>query len=839
MFILYILFFLFFPFTTYPKERVTIYTQKAEILNKPIINCDALANYLSAQSSKFDFECVYIMPEEFLRYETLYFSLAIVNNILFSELKEKFSKSHNSGVYPLFNIFSGKFSHNGLMGSVFFTKANSDIKSLKDFKGKTIALVSECASCSLLALYELKKYGIEEKDLKIIYKGNWEKVIKAVLNGEVEVGAIRTGIFEYLKDQGKLNFSLFKVFNLKNYPNFSFLVSSELIPDFYFIYTRHSSPELLAEIYRILAPFVGKKQVIPASDLSLIPPYEPHKVMYIQRQLMIGPYAHLKKEIENEKRKALIIYSILSLIGLAITTYILYLYRIQNIYKRELEEATFILEEILQEKSTSLRLTSQKLSEEVKKLEKILASLEVGIALIDKRGAFIKVNKALEKIFHLKDTDLLGKPYTKIFEIAKAVSEQNILNTIKLTHTKFLTKVYLNGQEKFLLIAKTPIEGTPYSLLTVRDVTLEKKWEEEITHYTQLETLRVVASGLAHDLNNLLAAILNNVEILLVHFGYQLPSHPKEKLENIKKNCLRAKALTQQLLVYGKSLILSIEEYSLISWLKEIVDLTLAGSSIEVQYIIDPEIKTIYGDKNLLGIALQNILLNARQAMNDRGLIKIYVEKKLPYIEISIYDSGPGIPDEIKDKLFQPFTSTKPGGSGLGLFSTKRIIEAHEGKIEIESSVGNGTWVKIYLPYKEETKIEAEQKEKQISIPIYRKKILLMDDEQDLRESLKELLEMSGFEVMACERGEEVLELYQKEGPFDAVILDLTVPGKYDGIQTFLELKKIDPEVKAILATGYAYKRETFDAKSLGFFEVLIKPYSFDDIIKVLEKISR
>ncbi|MFN3567938.1 MAG: response regulator [Caldimicrobium sp.] len=210
---------------------------------------------------------------------------------------------------------------------------------------------------------------------------------------------------------------------------------------------------------------------------------------------------------------------------------------------------------------------------------------------------------------------------------------------------------------------------------------------------------------------------------------------------------------------------------------------------------------------------------------------------------ISILDSGPGIPEEIKDRLFQLFITTKKGGSGLGLFSAKRIVEAHGGHIEIESFEGKGTLVKIYLPYKE----EPEEEKKEEPIPSEGKKeaftqvvkILMMEDEKDLREALEELLKLSGYEVISCERGEEAIELYQKLGPFDVVILDLTVPGKYDGIQTFLELKKIDPEIRAILATGYAFKSETIDAKSIGFKEVLIKPFPLEELLQVLEKITR
>lgn len=281
--------------------------------------------------------------------------------------------------------------------------------------------------------------------------------------------------------------------------------------------------------------------------------------------------------------------------------------------------------------------------------------------------------------------------------------------------------------------------------------------------YTQLETLRVIASGLAHDLNNLLGAILNHAEIMLCKNPQQLPHEIRDKIENIKKICLKAKSLTQELLIYGKSLILSKEAYSLSTFLKEVSDFSLAGLGVEVSYSFDPRVTKLVGDKNLLSIALHNILINARQAMQERGSIKITTDLKTPYIEISIIDSGPAIPPEIKEQLFTPFVTTKPGGSGLGLFSAKRIIEAHMGQIHIDSTLGKGTKVSILLPYHPEAEALLEEP----SPPVIEKKghkrrVLLMDDEPDIRESLKELLESFDYEVEACEDGESAIELYKK-----------------------------------------------------------------------------
>ncbi len=841
---LILIFIFLFPSLAHSKKREIIYTQEIKLSNEQIINCEALANYLNSKSQNFFFECKYLSPDDFIKANSLFFNLAIVSPPIFLELKDKFSKELHADVFPLFNISHKLFSVGGMQGAVFFARKDSNIYSLKDLKGKTLAIISECTSCNILTLYELKKIGIKERDLKIIYKKSWEGVIEAVYKGEASAGVVKSGVFEHLSKKGVYALENFRFLDLKNYEHFPFLVSSELVPDYYIIYSNYASAELLAEIYRILSPFVGKKdKLIPSSDLFLTPPFGPYKFLQMESELMLGPYTHLRKKIELERRRLFISYLALSFIGFGITLLIAYLYYKQRLYRRELEEVNQILQESLEIRSASLKLTSQKLSEEMKKLEKILATLEVGIALVDKSGAFIKVNRAFEEILSI-DKDTLEK--TKLPEIfRKSISciECSDLNCFQSDQTKFTFKLQIDGQEKFLLIEKMPIEETTYFLVTIRDITLEKKWEEEIARYTQLETLRVIASGLAHDLNNLLGAIVNTVELIFARFSYKLPQETLQKLETIKKTSLRAKSLTQQLLIYGKSLILSIEQYSLSTWLKDLVELALAGSKIEVQYQFDPEVRSIQGDKNLLSIALHDLILNARHAMKDRGFIKISVAKEASFLVISILDTGPGMPEEIKNKLFQPFITTKPGGTGLGMFSAKRIIEAHGGKIEIDSSPGKGTLVKIYLPYKEdiEEKIEEEKGivSETVSIPTShsKKKILLMDDERDLREAQEELLKFSGYEVVSCETGEEALSLYQKEGPFDMVILDLTVPGKYDGIQTFLELKKIDPEVKAILATGYAYKREVLDAKSLGFQEVLIKPYSIEDLLKILEKI--
>lgn len=838
-FLLLVYFTLIYNTLLFAREEIIIYVQNATILNKPLIPCEPLATFLNSKSTKFTFSCGYVTPEQILRESLIKGKLLILNPPLFVALKEKVSQNPKWGIFPLYNIYDVNFSVQGLQGAVIFTSQSSKIRSIKDLKNQSLGLVSENSGCYLLSYQQLKEYGLSEKDIHFHMVGSWEKIIQDVLSGKLKAGSVRTGVLEYLAKMGKIKLQDLKILNPKKHPNFPFMVSTELIPDWYFLYTRNISADLLAEVQEILSPLIKENKNIPNSNLKLILPYDPFKVQTLQRELLLGPYKHLRERKSEEERRSLYLLMGISLLALSIATYIYYSYRKTLALKREIEESHKLLQEMLEEKSSSLKKTSEKLREEMKKLARIIESVDSGIAIIDSQNKIQRINQAFQNILEKPLFHIIGQKVEEIFiNLADPLFKQEI-SQLALPSAKIALNISAGKDKKFIEIQKNPLLKEGLSLLILKDLTSQKKWEREVLRYTQLETLRVIASGLAHDLNNLLGAILNHAEIMLCKNPQQLPHEIRDKIENIKKICLRAKSLTQELLIYGKSLILSKEAYSLSTFLKEVSDFSLAGSGVEVSYSFDPRVNKLVGDKNLLSIALHNILINARQAMQERGSIKITTDLKPPYIEISIIDSGPGIPPEIKEQLFTPFVTTKPGGSGLGLFSAKRIIEAHMGQIHIDSTPGKGTKVSILLPYHP----EAEALPEEPSPPViekkgHKRKVLLMDDEPDIRESLKELLESFDYEVEACEDGESAIELYKTKGPFEAVILDLTVPGKFDGIQTFLQLRKINPEVKAILATGYAYKKETVDAKAIGFKEVLIKPYTIETLLTVLEEIT-
>ncbi|MFN4132551.1 MAG: ATP-binding protein, partial [Caldimicrobium sp.] len=242
-------------------------------------------------------------------------------------------------------------------------------------------------------------------------------------------------------------------------------------------------------------------------------------------------------------------------------------------------------------------------------------------------------------------------------------------------------------------------------------------------------------------------------------------------------------------------------------------------------------------DKDLFSIMWINLVLNAIEAMPGGGKISI---KLLPifkngevFLQLSIKDEGEGIPEKYKSKIFEPFFTTKPGGSGLGLYVVKEVVKAHNGEIFVESEQGKGTTFIIEIPALKEEIIPLRPKIKKT------KRILLMDDDDQIRDTLKELLQYFDYEVETAPNGESALELYfqalSENRPFDYLILDLIVPGKYNGFEVYQKIKEVNPEVNAILISGYFDQPILHHYKEYGLRGALIKPFTVQQLIELLE----
>ncbi len=396
----------------------------------------------------------------------------------------------------------------------------------------------------------------------------------------------------------------------------------------------------------------------------------------------------------------------------------------------------------------------------------------------------------------------------------------------------------------------TEFHGKRFIIAAVRDISDRKQVEEELIKIKKLESIGVLAGGIAHDFNNILAAILGNISLAnLLLKPDEVKVH--SLLQEAEKASLRAKGLTQQLLTFSKG---GEPVKSLASISDVIMDSTefiLRGSDVKCEYSFPDDLWHAEIDRGQISQVIQNIILNSTQAMPEGGIITIHCENyvyngtlTLPiaagdYIKVSLVDRGVGIPRDLLDKIYDPYFTTKHEGNGLGLAVTHSIIIQHKGHIAADSKQGQGTTVTIYLPAFKQKKLK-EQKEE--PLPVGGKaKILFMDDDKMVRTMANEMLSHYGYEVFLAQDGQEAITLYReslKDGAhIDLVIMDLTVPGGMGGKETIKEIIAANPQVKAIVSSGYSNNPIMANYGEYGFSAAVSKPYRQEELIKVINRI--
>ena len=382
------------------------------------------------------------------------------------------------------------------------------------------------------------------------------------------------------------------------------------------------------------------------------------------------------------------------------------------------------------------------------------------------------------------------------------------------------------------------------------DITERKKAEAERLQFSKLESLGTLAGGIAHDFNNILTAILGNIG--LAALDDKIGPRVKDRLAQAEAACLRAQALSQQLLTFAKGGAPVKKLFSVAELLTESTAFTCVGSPVKCETTFPENLWSIEADPGQIGQIFQNLTINAIQAMPTGGTIKVWAENltlgtesDLPlsagrYIKISVRDQGMGIPAEHLPRIFDPYFTTKQKGSGLGLASAYAIIKKHHGHIAVESKPGVGTTFYIYLPAVEQQVTPQPEEDRELLVG--KGKILVMDDEEMVREVLGRMLARLGYEAEFARDGGEAIEMFvQAQGSgqaFAAVILDLTVPGGMGGKETMARLLEIDPQVKAIVSSGYSDDPIMADFQKYGFSGVIAKPYKISELGKILQEVA-
>ncbi len=484
--------------------------------------------------------------------------------------------------------------------------------------------------------------------------------------------------------------------------------------------------------------------------------------------------------------------------------------------------------------------------EEIKKFKKISDNANYGVVITDLEGNINYINNYFARMHGYSVEEFYGRHFS-LFHVEKQMEQGHVIRKELMEKGSFSaveTERVASDGSKFIMLMngvliKDEEEKPLYIAVTAIDITDHKRMEEDLLKAMKLESVGILAGGIAHDFNNLLTAILGNVSLSLLDLD---ESHPLyQSLRHIEEASLRAKELSHQLLTFSKGgapvkKITSIEEL-----IRYAVKFSIKGAGITEEFYFDDGLHQVDIDKDQIIQVINNIALNAKEAMPE-GILTIRAKNVQAsqihdvslldeeYVMISIEDRGYGIKPENMEKIFDPFFSTKDKASGLGLSTSYSIIKKHNGHITVESNVGKGTVVTIYLPAVKRnapTVLNIKPSES-------KRKILVMDDEPVVRDILSRLLNRLGYETDCAEDGKEAVKLYKKAHakgePYEAVIMDLIIPHGMGGKDTIREILKINPTAKAIVSSGYCNDPIMSDYKTYGFSAVVNKPVSFDEL---------
>ena len=402
-------------------------------------------------------------------------------------------------------------------------------------------------------------------------------------------------------------------------------------------------------------------------------------------------------------------------------------------------------------------------------------------------------------------------------------------------------------------------DGERHGCVTIlRDLSQQKKTEDELFKAEKLNSISLLAGGIAHDFNNMLSSILGNIS--MVRMELDDDHKHSTKLGAVEKAALQAKSLTQQLLTFSKGGAPVLEVTTVSKMVEESAQFILRGSNVKCSVEKDPDLWAVDADKGQISQVVNNLIINADQAMPNGGSINIHLRNlqvrhaeipALPsgqYVCIEVTDNGTGISSENLKKIFDPYFTTKERGNGLGLASSYSIIHSHKGTITAESSIGNGSTFRVFLPksphsLQKKTEAPNTQTKEPAKEKIHRGKgrILVMDDMEAMMRVAGEILSLLGYQVEYSTNGDEAIAAYKaaKEAgkPFDACVFDLTVPGGMGGEEAASILLEYDPSLIAIASSGYTTSNVMSDYKNSAFKAVVPKPYRIKEMSDTLHRL--
>ena len=465
-------------------------------------------------------------------------------------------------------------------------------------------------------------------------------------------------------------------------------------------------------------------------------------------------------------------------------------------------------------------------------LKELFLATPVPLALLDSSGKFITVNREFEQRCEVNNEDMLGREISDVFDVEPGFSETE-LSKAKL--------VIGSRAEVSVKVQKLSASDEGFILLSILDAVSGDPKRGET-----LEKLGTMASGIAHDLNNLLTGVLGHVSYLRL----ALPTEGDhcESLAAIEDGAKRAASMTQQILDFMKASEKETRSVNFSLLASAAVNVFRGGLDKNIEIVTKSDEKDVYveGNESRLNQLVMNLVVNARDAMSQGGVIRVSLQRVIldadfcdqydnlepgEFARLSVIDSGEGIPDDLKDKIFERyFTTKKETGTGMGLAIVCSIVAEHQGHIECYSEIGKGTRFDVYMPSCDH---EVEQSESSSStvpqLPRGDERILVVDDEEVVRTVIERSLEHLGYRVDSASGGREALAKYESQGGFDLVVLDMMMPDM-TGDEVFEWLKKYQSDVRVLLASGYSSEGRAEAVLSGGGKGFLKKPFAVEEL---------
>jgi len=522
---------------------------------------------------------------------------------------------------------------------------------------------------------------------------------------------------------------------------------------------------------------------------------------------------------------------------------------------------------------TDRKQIEEGLRESEQKLKSVVNGSPIPQFVIDRDHRVIFWNRALEKLTGIRSEEAIGsvRPWQnrgmdsrpsmaemlldgtpeRIFELCKGVCSKSRLIPDSYEVTEFFPALGKEGRWVFMTaVTIRDFKGSAIAAMqTMEDVTERKMMEEELLKGQKLESLALLAGGIAHDYNNLLTSIMGNISLakLLTKPGEKL----YDRLDAAEQSSFRARNLTKRLITFARGGAPVRKVIALDRVVRESAELSMSGSKNRCVFNMQEDLWAAEADEGQISQVISNMVINADQSMMDYGTITIrcgnyeHTESEhLPlkrgrYVRIDIEDQGAGIPEECLGKIFDPYYTTRESGKGLGLTLAYSIIMKHDGYIGVRSMPGAGSIFSIYIPAA--ASLETLQQEGQPPAVVGGGKVLIMDDEEVVRMVLGEMLKHLGYQVDFSVNGNEAINLYDaaaRSGKrFDLVIMDLTIPGGMGGKEAVKQLKGLYPDARVIVSSGYSNDPVMSNYREYGFSGVVLKPYQVAELAGTLQEV--